>query len=98
MSFAEHIAADCRLIILRALAEETDHQLNETILVAVLERFGHRKSRDYVRTQLRRLADLDAVRLTEAGSILVATLRQAGLDHVQRRALIEGVGVPSPEA
>ncbi|SOC27670.1 hypothetical protein [Stappia indica] len=98
MSFAEHVAADCRLIILRALAEETDQQLNETILVAILETFGHRKSREYVRTQLRRLAELDAVRLTEAGTIFVATLRRAGLDHVQRRALIEGVGVPSPEA
>ncbi|WP_428700192.1 hypothetical protein [Stappia sp.] len=98
MSYAEYVAANCRLIILRALAEETDQQLNETILLAILETFGHRKSRDYVRTQLRRLEDLDAVRLTEAGSILVATLRRAGLDHVQRRALLEGVGAPSPEA
>lgn len=96
MSFSEHIAADCRLIILRALADETDHRLNETMIVRVLEAYGHRKSRDYVRTQLRRLADLDAVKITEAGSVYVVALRRAGLDHVERRAYLEGVGKPSP--
>lgn len=96
MSFSEHIAGDCRLIILRALSEETDHHLNETLLVRVLETFGHRKSRDYVRTQLRRLEELDAVSLSEAGTVLVAGLRRAGLDHVERRAYLEGVAKPSP--
>ncbi|WP_153769243.1 hypothetical protein [Labrenzia sp. CE80] len=95
MSYAEHAAADCRLIILKALAKEADHRLNETMLSHVLETFGHSKSRDYIRTQLRQLEDLLAVRLTEAGSVLVAELMRSGLDHVERRAFLAGVLKPS---
>jgi hypothetical protein len=96
MSYADHAAADCRLIILKALAGETDHRLNETLLQKILESFGHTKSRDYVRTQLNRLESLGAVRLSAAGSIVVAELLGPGLDHVERRALLDGVLKPSP--
>lgn len=97
MSYADVVAADCRLIILRKLAGEADNRLNETILVKVLETFGHTKSRDYVRQQIRKLEELNAVKVTEAGSVLVAELLRAGLDHVERRAFLVGVGRPSVE-
>jgi hypothetical protein len=48
-----------------------------------------------VRTQLRKLEELDAVALVTAGSVMIATLKQAGLDHVERRSVIEGVARPS---
>jgi hypothetical protein len=51
-----------------------------------------------VRTQLRALADLGAVTLTEAGSVMIASLTRAGLDHVDGRGIIEGVRRPSPDA
>lgn len=98
MSYEEHLAEDARLIILRELARMTDHTLNETILVKVLDTFGHRRSREWVRTQLNKLAELSAVTLQTAGSITIAKLTRAGLDHVERRSIIEGVARPSPEA
>lgn len=95
MSFAEQVAADCRLIILRALADEDDNRLNENLLSHVLETFGHSKSRNYIRQQLRQLAELDAVEVTEIGTVQVAKLLRGGLDHVERRAFLEGVRKPS---
>ena len=92
--FNEFLTGDARLIILKALAEQTDGRLNETILAATLDTFGHRRSRDWVRTQLRALSDLGAVRLSEAGSVLIAEVTRMGIDHVERRAVIEGVARP----
>ena len=96
--FAEFQARDARLVILKELAGQTDGRLNESVLVYALESFGHRASRDYVRTQLRKLAEVDAVRIGEIGSVMVATLTRAGQDHVERRSILEGVARPSPEA
>ena len=97
MSYQEHIAEDVRLIVLRALEDETDLRLNERILERVLENFGHRKSREYLRTQLKKLEELGAVRLTEAGSVQVAELLRPGADHLARRLFLEGVARPSTE-
>lgn len=97
MSYLDHVAEDCRLIILKELSRQNDARLNETILNRVLENFGHLKTRDYVRTQIRRLEELGAVSVKEVGSVLVAELKQPGLDHVERRSFLEGVGRPSLE-
>lgn len=94
-SYHEVVAADCRLIILRALNEEDDNRLNENLISHVLETFGHSKSRDYVRQQMCKLAELGAVQLTEIGTVTVATLLRGGLDHIERRAFLEGVRKPS---
>nr|WP_209015332.1 hypothetical protein [Roseibium limicola] len=83
------------MIILKVLAQEADHRLNETMLSHVLETFGHSKSREYIRQQLTRLEELSAIQITEAGSIKVAELLRAGLDHVERRSFLEGVLKPS---
>lgn len=98
MSYENHLIEDARLVILKELAAQPAQSLNEKIVVAVLDKFGHRRSRDWVRTQLRKLEELGAVSLVEAGSVLIATLRRAGLDHVERRSFLEGVAKPSPEA
>lgn len=95
MSFEEHLTLDARLVILKALVEQNDARLNEVILVEALRTFGHNRSRDWLRTQLRVLADLGAVRVTEAGSVMIAELTRFGDDHVNRRAVIEGVARPS---
>jgi hypothetical protein len=95
--FRQYIAADVRLTILRELAVQPDYRLNETLLLRVLETFGHRKSRDYLRDQLRWLDEMGAVTLTEAGTVLIAELTRRGRDHVERRAVIEGIARPSPE-
>jgi hypothetical protein len=86
-----------RLIILRELVAQPDYRLNETLLLRVLETFGHRRSRDYLRDQLRWLDEMGAVTLTEAGTVLIAELTRRGRDHVERRTVIEGIARPSPE-
>lgn len=96
MSYEDFVASDARLIILRELAGQTGGTLNETLIVKVLDTFGHRRSREWVRTQMRKLAELGAVRLTEAGTVLIAEITGAGVDHVERRAVIDGVAKPSP--
>lgn len=96
-SYRQVVAEDCRLIILRALADESDLRLNEKILEIVLQSFGHSKSRDYIRQQLRHLEDLAAVRLHEPGTVLVAELLRSGADHIERRSFLVGVGRPSVE-
>lgn len=93
----DRIAEDARLIILRELARAADGRSNEVVLDRVLDAYGVRRSRDWLRTQLRRLAELEAIRADEVGTVLVATLRRAGRDHVERRALLDGVSVPAEE-
>lgn len=96
--YHKFIAEDVRLIILRELATQTDYRLNDTLLMRVIETYGHRKSRDYLRDQLRWLEEIGAVRLSEIGLVMIAELTQRGRDHVERRAVIEGIARPSPEA
>jgi len=95
VSYTDYVTADARLVILKELAAQNDGRLNESLVTAVLDRFGHRRSREWVRQQLRALADLDAVGLTEAGSVVIAEIRRAGIDHLERRAFLEGVAQPS---
>ncbi|CDP54054.1 phage related protein [Devosia sp. DBB001] len=96
--YSTYMIADARLVILKELKAQTDGRLNETILTSVLDTFGYRKSRDWVRTQLRAMADVGAVAITEVGSVLIAEITRAGLDHVDRRTVIEGIARPSPGA
>ncbi len=96
--YDQFMTEDARLIILRALASQSDLRLNERLITATLDRFGHRRSREWVRTQLHKLEELGAVKITEAGTVMIAELTRAGADHVERRAFMDGIERPSPEA
>lgn len=98
MGYEEHLAEDARLVILRELAAQIDGRLNDTILTAVLDSFGYRRSREWVRTQIAKLSELGAVTTVVAGTVRIAAITRAGLDHVERRSVIDGVARPSPEA
>lgn len=93
----DRIAADARLMILQELARQTDGRSSDLVLTRVLDAYGVRRSRDWLRTQMRALAELDAIRVEEVGSIFVASLRKLGRDHVDRRSVIEGVARPADE-
>lgn len=98
MDYQDHINKDVRLIILKALHSQDDYSLNSSILQTLLEGYGHTESRDYIHNQLRWMErNVQAVKITQAGSVLVATLTNAGRDHVERRARLEGIKRPSPE-
>ncbi len=97
VSFEEHSARDARLVILRGLNDQTDGRMNEALLTQLLLTFGHNRSREYVRTQLNKLKELDAVTIVQAGTVMIASITRAGIDHVERRSIIEGIARPSPE-
>lgn len=99
MTFDEYSDRDARLCILRELAKQIDGRANERLLAAMLASFGYGRSADWVRTQMRKLEELGGIRIhamgAHGGEILVAEIRRAGLDHVERRSIIEGVAKPS---
>lgn len=94
-NLADAIAADARLIILRELSQQVDGRLNELMLGRVLDLFGIRRDRDWIATQLRKLEMLGAIELREIGETLVARITRTGRDHVEERAVIEGVTRPA---
>lgn len=96
--FARAVEEDARLVILRALAVRHDGRLNETLMSVVLDEFGHSRTRDWLVTQLRALEDLGAICLSQSGSVLIAEITAAGVDHVERRSVISGVRRPRPGA
>lgn len=98
MSFDDFATKDARLCILRELNRQVDGRLNESILAEVLSTFGHNRSRDWLRTQLRMMEELGAVKIHEVGNYMVPAITRAGIDHVERRVVIEGIKRPSPAA
>ncbi len=95
--YSEHYDATARLTILRALANETDYRLNDTLLMRTLEAFAIKRGRGYLRNQLRWLEqEASAVKLHEVGTVMIAELTETGLDHVERRVVLDGVLKSSP--
>ena len=96
ISYTERVSRDIRLLILQAVADEDDEHLSDTLIVRKLEQFAHRKSRDFVRNELRWLEkQVGAVEIIEHGEAFVAKLTAAGRNHVNRRAFLEGVARPN---
>lgn len=96
MSYVEYFETDARLVILRGLATQSAGRLNEVIITKMLDDFGYNRSREWTRTQLRKMEDVGAIKLEEVGTVLVASITRAGLDHAERRSFIEGIAKPSP--
>lgn len=95
MSLKDVIASDQRLVILRALADQS-YALNDSVLQTVLDEFGHKLSRDALRTELAWLAEQQLVTLeTVGGRITVATLTERGADVAAGRSKVPGVRRPS---
>lgn len=95
MSFADRIAENARLYLLKELQRQVDGRLNDVSLRGVLDVYGIRRSRDFVRTQLRKLEELGAIEILVAGEMLIAHITQDGRDHIAERAIIEGVTRPA---
>jgi len=85
-----------RLIMLIELSRQVNGSLNSDLLRLTLEEFAIQKTRGWVHDELRYLAEMGAVTLIEAGSLLVATLTTKGQAHVDRQLVIDGVRRPSP--
>lgn len=97
MSYFRHTQEHLRLIILRALAAEANHTSNDAFLQDVAKSYGIDRGRDLVRQEVRWLEGIGAVRVQELGGTLIVTALERGVDHAERRIVLEGVRRPSPE-
>ncbi|ADZ70105.1 hypothetical protein [Polymorphum gilvum] len=87
-----------RLIILQQLACEFNGHMHEERIQGILDRYLISRSIEWVRTQLRKLSELGAVKLQQDGGKLIAGLTRVGRDHIERRSPLDGVAWPDDEA
>lgn len=95
MSLDTIIREQARLIVLKALAAQTDETLNSDLLVYELQSFAIRKDRAWLHGELAWLKDMGAVTVLDVGTIKIATLTAKGARHLTREIAIEGVQRPS---
>jgi sugar diacid utilization regulator len=93
--YAELVRQDARLIILKALAAQTDERLHSGYLVEELLRFGIDRTREWVHGELDWLADMGAVTLAKPGTVVVATLTEKAARHLRRALVIQGIKRPA---
>ena len=91
----ELLDADQRLVMLRSLID-AGGEANESILQDCLDVFGHRVSRDQVRTHISWLAEQGLVAIENVGSYMVANLTGRGQDVAEGRSTVPGVKKPRP--
>ncbi|PZO81616.1 MAG: hypothetical protein DI629_03505 [Mesorhizobium amorphae] len=87
----ETFVVEARLAILGELTRQPDGRLNETILDSALSAQGYARSREWLRTQLRKMEELGAITLREAGTILIASITRVGVEHYEQRSNIDGI-------
>lgn len=93
-AFADHVAREARLRILKELERQADGRASELALRSVLDVYGIKRDRDWIATQLRKLELLGAIEIAMLVQTMVATITRTGLDHVEERTIIEGVARP----
>lgn len=92
MSLDRIIREETRLIILRELAEQPNESATSSALQTLLaDMFMIVRDREWVERELVWLKEMEAVRLTSAGSVKIATLQPAGKDHLAHRRFMAGV-------
>ena len=102
MSFAEELAADRRLVMLRALFDAPGNAINEGVGKTIMGNFGHKVGGDIVRADLQFLADHGLVRLEKlardnGSDFWVAHLTLPGEDVAAGRRVHPGVARRGPE-
>lgn len=97
-NFATLLTEDIRLVILRALECDPGYSHNESILHSILNEFGHKVSRDRVKTELRWLEEQGLVSIHTVGNYMVAKLTGRGADVATGCTTVPGVKRPRPEA
>ena len=93
MSIQGILDAQQRLVILRSLLD-IGGAANESILNDCLDAYGHRVSRDQVRTHITWLAEQGLVTINMVGSCMVASLTGRGQDVAEGRTTVPGVKKP----
>ncbi|WP_028294275.1 VpaChn25_0724 family phage protein [Oceanobacter kriegii] len=97
MAYQDILNQDQRLVILRSL-NDVNGTANDSIINKMLDAYGHKVSRDVVKTHLYWLEEQGLISLDSVMSTDVATITGRGIDVAQGRARVPGVGVPRPGA
>jgi hypothetical protein len=90
-NFSQFVSEDARLRILIALEQDTDGEMNSTLLSAVLDRMAHSLSSARLEQELVWLEAKGLVVLERIGPLSVVRLTALGLDVAQRRERVEGI-------
>lgn len=95
LSYAEHMAQDRRLCILRLLTE-SNGSANDSVLQTGLEHLGHtRLARAQVRDDIRALEGRDLLKVEMFSDVMVCTITKRGVEVAEGRLVVEGVKKPS---
>lgn len=94
--FPDHLNADRRLELLRALESSAQYRGNAFLLRSWCDRRGHVVGMDVIARDLAALAGLGLVELAHEGEVMVATLTVRGLDVATGRTEVPGVAKPAP--
>ncbi|BBV67834.1 hypothetical protein STW0522KLE44_42220 [Klebsiella sp. STW0522-44] len=86
---------DQRLVILRSLLDCGD-SANESILQTCLQTYGHKVSRDAVRTQLAWLREQGLVTISDVSGCFVAEITGRGDEVASGLVTVPGVKKPRP--
>ena len=86
---------DQRLVLLRSLLDCGD-SANESILQTCLQTYGHKVSRDAVRTQLAWLREQGLVTLSDVSGCYVAEITGRGDEVASGLVTVPGVKKPRP--
>lgn len=90
------ILEESRLIILRELHVQPNRSMTSTAMRRMLlEKFLINQPREWVEDQYDWLAARNAVRVTSAGTVKIATLMERGREHLALQAFISGVLSPT---
>jgi len=96
MNFAQLLAEDRRLVLLRLLSAAPQYALNAFVLRPGLEAVGHAVSADQLATELAWLAEQGLVELEAVVNVTVASLTARGADVAAGRVVTPGVKRPEP--
>lgn len=97
MSMREILTTDQRLVLLRSL-DDCGGDANESVLQTCLDVYGHRTSRDVVRSHLAWLEEQGLCVTKNIAGCLVATITNRGLDVAEGRSTVPGVKRPRPRS
>ena len=90
-AFAETLAQNRRLCLLRTLESAPGYSANDSLLHTMVTDFGFHCSRDQVRTDLAWLAEQQLVTLRELASVYVVCATQRGVDVARGFVTVPGV-------
>ena len=98
--FARIVSDNRSVAILRALHRQPSYGSNEYVMGTWLEQLALGGTRDAIRAELQRLEPLLVIRCErrgEDGEVMVFTLTERGIDHLEGRAVADGIPRIGPD-